>query len=64
MDLGLFVVFLALAVSIAVLALFTALVVVIRTEDRRHAPTGALSRRLLGTYARAGRPTAYATGRR
>lgn len=64
MDLGLFVVFLALAVSIAVLALFAALVVVIRAEDRRHAPTGILSRRLLGTYARSGRPTAYVAGRR
>lgn len=63
MDLGLFVVFLALALSIATLALFAALVVVIRAEDRRHAPTGTLSRRLLGTYARSSRPTAYA-GRR
>ncbi|MEO3798279.1 hypothetical protein ABGB14_49490 [Nonomuraea sp. B10E15] len=64
MDFGLFVVFLALALSLATLALFAALVVVIRAEDRRHTPTGTLSRRLLGTYARSGRPTAYTAGRR
>ncbi|SEH02139.1 hypothetical protein SAMN05444920_12474 [Nonomuraea solani] len=61
MDIALFVVFLALALSVATLVLFVVLVAVIRAEDRRHAPTGTLSRRLLGTYAR--RPTAY-TGRR
>jgi hypothetical protein len=54
-DLALFVVFLALVLSVATVALFVVLVAVIRAEDRRHAPTGTLSRRLLGTYAR--RPT-------
>ncbi|MEV1171799.1 hypothetical protein [Nonomuraea sp. NPDC049784] len=63
MDLALFVVFLALVLSAATLVLFVVLVAVIRAEDRRHAPTGTLSRRLLGTYARQGRPTTYA-GRR
>ncbi|MEU8361480.1 hypothetical protein AB0C27_36240 [Nonomuraea sp. NPDC048882] len=61
MDLALFVVILALALSVAAVALFVVLVVVIRAEDRRHTPTGTLSRRLLGTYAR--RPTAYTGGR-
>ncbi|MFI7639106.1 hypothetical protein [Nonomuraea sp. NPDC049400] len=51
MDLGLFVVFLGLALSIGTLTLFAVLVIVIRAEDRRHAPTGTLSRRLLGTHA-------------
>ncbi|MEU4235511.1 hypothetical protein AB0F17_65570 [Nonomuraea sp. NPDC026600] len=51
MDPALFVVFLALALSVATLVLFVVLVAVIRAEDRRHAPTGTLSRRLLGTYA-------------
>ncbi|GAA1630802.1 hypothetical protein GCM10009733_029470 [Nonomuraea maheshkhaliensis] len=61
MDLPLFVVFLGLALSVATLVLFVVLVAVIRAEDRRHSPTGTLSRRLLGTYAR--RPTVCA-GRR
>ncbi|WP_327108313.1 hypothetical protein [Nonomuraea glycinis] len=63
MDIGLFVVLLALALAVATLTLFVVAVAVIRAEDRRHAPTGTLSRRLLGTYAHRGRPTAYA-GRR
>ncbi|MER6515113.1 MULTISPECIES: hypothetical protein [unclassified Nonomuraea] len=63
MDFGLFVVFLALALSAVTLALFVVLVTVIRTEDRRHAPTGTLSRRLLGTYAHHCPPAACA-GRR
>ncbi|MFG6195418.1 hypothetical protein [Nonomuraea sp. JJY05] len=63
MDLALFVVFLGLVLSVATLALFVVLVAVIRAEDRRHAPTGTLSRRLLGTHAHHRRPTTYA-GRR
>lgn len=63
MDIGLFVVFLALAMSVATLVLFVVLVAVIRSEDRRHAPTGALSRRLLGTYAHRC-PPATCAGRR
>ncbi|WP_113700636.1 hypothetical protein [Nonomuraea lactucae] len=63
MDVALFVVFLALVLSVATLVLFAALVAVIRAEDRRHALTGTLSRRLLGTYAHQCRPTTCA-GRR
>ncbi|MGP3965927.1 hypothetical protein ACTWPT_59300 [Nonomuraea sp. 3N208] len=63
MDFGLFVVLLALLLGVATLVLFVVLVVVIRSEDRRHAPTGTLSRHLLGTYDHRSRQTAYA-GRR
>ncbi|MEV5500550.1 hypothetical protein AB0M50_34630 [Nonomuraea fuscirosea] len=58
MDFGLFVVFLGLALSIVTLTLFAVLVTVIRVEDRRHVPTGILSRRLLGTHAHHCPPTA------
>ncbi|GIH78304.1 hypothetical protein [Planobispora longispora] len=63
MDIALVAVFLGLILSIATLALFVVLVAVIRAEDRRHAPTGALSHRLLGTYAHRC-PPAACTGRR
>ncbi|MGW6496805.1 hypothetical protein [Nonomuraea angiospora] len=63
MDFGLFVVFLGLALSIGTLTLFAVLVTVIRAEDRRHAPTGTLSRRLLGTHAHRC-PPAACPGRR
>jgi hypothetical protein len=62
-DVGLFVVVLALVLSVATLALFIVLVAAIRVEDRRHTPTGTLSRRLLGTYAHHCQPTTCA-GRR
>ncbi|MGP3919973.1 hypothetical protein [Nonomuraea sp. 10N515B] len=63
MDFGLFIVFLALVLGAATLVLFVVLVVAIRAEDRRHALTGTLSRRLLGTHDHRSRQTAYA-GRR
>jgi hypothetical protein len=57
MDIALFVVFLALALSVATLVLFVVLVVAIKREDKGHlpntaaSPMGAMSRRVLGTYA-------------
>ncbi len=51
MDLALFAAALGVVGSICALALFMALVVAIRRDDRRHAPSGALSRCVLGTYA-------------
>ncbi|MET7459616.1 hypothetical protein [Nonomuraea sp. NPDC005501] len=57
MDIGLFVVFLALALSATMLVLFVVLVISIKREDKRHlpntaaSPMGAMSRRVLGTYA-------------